>query len=793
MPEAVELLFLTALDEELEALLQLHPQSVEGWETVSAGEYDVFKTTFVDDKQRPFSVIATAQAEMGPTNAAFTTKHMLEHFSPRLVCMTGITAGHPEKTSLGDVLISNKAFTYDEGKLTEDGFFRVSNTQPIHRSLQSRLQRFTRLHTGEGVPRWHSDSLLAQWPVVGQKAAAPLATVAPFASSNKVVEWDDFFVTLQEVDRKVLALEMEAASFLQTIHAHDPGLPAFVVKGVCDFANRQKSDDFHGFAAHASAQFALDFARYHFARRPSVAAWATSSPLHIAGTLALTALLLTGAGFSVKPVLRWLFPVPSIVAIEKTGWKLSIPSKQQQTKKWHVVTRENKRSKLKKGHSVALLILSQRLNKREWSAQPLFWDDSKAYKPQQLTLEPWQNKKPPIALQAHRFRLLRRETGTATLSIRPPATKKVKRYEIFAWNNDTLRFDALGGLVDRKSRKLAWAYWNYNRMPPNSSPWRVKAYIPPIVRSGPGPFLHTGQTPPPQRWNLHNASWMLKKQKAMEVLVSKHRWPPLLKIRKQRGVWKLQAPITPGFAGKRWEIVASANPSKYTRVLGEVLLPVNKKKRVVRLRERIRLRGKQSTVLFLRSSSQRKPQTDLAKRAAIFATCNSPFSSAACARVDIGRMAGAMLHGWYRVVFSAAGAARRPHVHRGLLRLEEVKAHESIASVYLWRGRRLTALERISAKKRFELLARQCSAWTQDYRRFSASVTRRRKKTGRRRWKKSAVRKQLVKSWKRWETRWTQMKIVAAFDVGKFRNSPVKNKLELCLKAASRLRKRLSL
>ncbi|WP_309894904.1 tetratricopeptide repeat protein [Archangium sp.] len=88
--------------------------------------------------------------------------------------------------------------------------------------------------------------------------------VAPMGSGNQVVEDEDVWSFVSDHMRKTLGLEMEAAAIGALAHAQrDRKLDALVMKGVMDFANHGRDDQFKEFAARASAECLIAFLREH--------------------------------------------------------------------------------------------------------------------------------------------------------------------------------------------------------------------------------------------------------------------------------------------------------------------------------------------------------------------------------------------------------------------------------------------------------------------------------------------------------------------------------------------------
>lgn len=63
----------------------------------------------------------TSQARPGPLETGGHIKPFLQEFCPRFAAMTGICAGDKRNIKLGDLIIAEYAYHYDEGKVEMDG------------------------------------------------------------------------------------------------------------------------------------------------------------------------------------------------------------------------------------------------------------------------------------------------------------------------------------------------------------------------------------------------------------------------------------------------------------------------------------------------------------------------------------------------------------------------------------------------------------------------------------------------------------------------------------------------
>ncbi len=247
-----QVLIIIALQEEMEAVLNLLPNGRKDWKELRIEEgYSYFEAD-IENGANTFLCKVTSQAQQGPIYASSHTTLMLQ-FNPDLLFMTGMCAGNRNKgMGLGDVVMSDMAFHYETGKQTETGFhpeIECSNVDPV---LVQRLKDYC------GVNARNIE-------VNGERYGLH---VGAYATGSSVVSRNRIFDDLQVRDRNVLALDMEAYSVLKAVEISNKRIPTVVIKGVCDFADAQKDDDAHGIAAEVAAKITLDIAKYLLERYP---------------------------------------------------------------------------------------------------------------------------------------------------------------------------------------------------------------------------------------------------------------------------------------------------------------------------------------------------------------------------------------------------------------------------------------------------------------------------------------------------------------------------------------------
>ncbi|MGK3961899.1 pentapeptide repeat-containing protein [Sorangium sp. So ce118] len=114
----VDVLIITALQDELEAVLQLESGGASGW--TAARDRSGFRyhhRKFVNQRGAPFRVAAAWSGEMGETAAAARATQLIDELQPACLAMCGICAGRRGEVSLGDVIVADRVYSYDHGKI----------------------------------------------------------------------------------------------------------------------------------------------------------------------------------------------------------------------------------------------------------------------------------------------------------------------------------------------------------------------------------------------------------------------------------------------------------------------------------------------------------------------------------------------------------------------------------------------------------------------------------------------------------------------------------------------------
>jgi nucleoside phosphorylase len=231
LPETVDFVILTALEEERDALHALLPDL----QRLPPGEEDTrvydrcdLPVTFSDGRRGVYRLATLSLAKMGRLNAATATADAIRRWRPRFVLLVGIAGGvSAQGAALGDVLVSDQVVDYELQKLLPDG---PEVRYEVHRADQRLLEAAANFPD----PGWPALALPRR-PRKGQ----PTRRLGPIATGDKV-DAAGVLTRYRGAWPRLIGIEMEAggAATAAFQSAHRPGF--FMVRGVSDLADPKK-------------------------------------------------------------------------------------------------------------------------------------------------------------------------------------------------------------------------------------------------------------------------------------------------------------------------------------------------------------------------------------------------------------------------------------------------------------------------------------------------------------------------------------------------------------------------
>jgi nucleoside phosphorylase len=115
---STDILIITGLKDELDAVLQLGPGGAKGWSNErDAYGFPYHARTFLVPNEPNLHVAASWAGAMGETASTDRSRMLIDHLAPLTLGMCGICAGRRGDVFLGDVILADRVFSYDHGKL----------------------------------------------------------------------------------------------------------------------------------------------------------------------------------------------------------------------------------------------------------------------------------------------------------------------------------------------------------------------------------------------------------------------------------------------------------------------------------------------------------------------------------------------------------------------------------------------------------------------------------------------------------------------------------------------------
>ena len=228
---------LTAVEIETQSVHNLYAE----WDKIIfPGDRQTYYRTEFSRENRTHKLITAQQDVMGMTSSALLCAKVIAHFRPEYIIMCGIAAGIGEGIDqiYGDILVPDVVWDYSTGKFVgahesemrfgDLGFLPRPKSIAVDESVLSVIRSIQLRDDNE----FH-------------------VHIGPMACGSAVVANNEF------VSRRVLPLfPMESYSVIYSaMNFSAPSPKAIILKGICDYANEEKSDQYQKFAAYNSSQF----------------------------------------------------------------------------------------------------------------------------------------------------------------------------------------------------------------------------------------------------------------------------------------------------------------------------------------------------------------------------------------------------------------------------------------------------------------------------------------------------------------------------------------------------------
>ena len=221
------------------------------WEQFACpGDESTYWRGTVTSSLGPKRVVASCCPDMGIPSAAVHATKVISLFSPRVLFLGGIACGIRDRVNIGDVVCSSFVWDWGSGKWIDgqgaDVFQQAPRQIPASRRLLASADAMRR----DGVLA----TLAREWPG-NRPATEPRLHVGPVASGAAVLASKSQVDRIRLQHRQLLAIEMEGFGvFVAADECRAPRPETILVKGVVDYGDETKDDQWRGLGAYLSAQ-----------------------------------------------------------------------------------------------------------------------------------------------------------------------------------------------------------------------------------------------------------------------------------------------------------------------------------------------------------------------------------------------------------------------------------------------------------------------------------------------------------------------------------------------------------
>jgi len=238
LPRAV---ILTAIPVEFNAVCQHIEDKLE----VEHPKGNVYEIGVFNGEKNKWKV-CVAEVGAGNIQSALETERAIDYFKPLIVIFVGIAGGFNDDITFGDVVIAEKAYEYEAGKI-KDG---TMLTRP-----ESGKSSYPTLMRARAIARkedWKSRI------IDPDPERIPKAIVKPIAAGEKVIadSRSEIAELLRTHYNDTAAIEMEGYGFYKAIEINE-GVYGLIIKGISDMLDNKK-DHFHKLASKNASAFAFE-------------------------------------------------------------------------------------------------------------------------------------------------------------------------------------------------------------------------------------------------------------------------------------------------------------------------------------------------------------------------------------------------------------------------------------------------------------------------------------------------------------------------------------------------------
>lgn len=250
--EQIDIVIVTALEKELNAVLR----HIGNTEKIVTTHRTYFKSKIQhQDQLVAYNVVIVSLPGMGNVQAGIATTQAIAVWNPSKIILVGITAGIKEESVswdsrwLGDLLIAENIVGYELAKVKNGQTNRrYQEIRPAFELISRAKEMDERWVSGISIPR----------PDGSSGRIIPKVHFGLVASGEKVIADEQFAGELKSDWSEIAGIEMESYGTALASFQSDTAPGMLMVKGICDWADNEKNDDWQEYAADIAATFTIE-------------------------------------------------------------------------------------------------------------------------------------------------------------------------------------------------------------------------------------------------------------------------------------------------------------------------------------------------------------------------------------------------------------------------------------------------------------------------------------------------------------------------------------------------------
>lgn len=247
----------TALESpELDSIINKWPAQWQAPEALDETTY-IYQGT-LGQADSTVSINAAACSRKGMVAATLLSAKLISECGPALVLMPGICAGVRDKVDIGDVLVADPCWNWQDGRLQPTDTLFSPHQLDLEPEIQSRVRLLVR---DKDLCKAAFDAFDGVKP-----DRVPKIVLGPVATGSSVIADKSVVASIALQNRDLIGAEMEIYGvYAAARDAKSPKPFCLSMKSVCDFGEEDKDNKYQKFAAHMSSYVARAFAE-RFAR-----------------------------------------------------------------------------------------------------------------------------------------------------------------------------------------------------------------------------------------------------------------------------------------------------------------------------------------------------------------------------------------------------------------------------------------------------------------------------------------------------------------------------------------------